>query len=553
MIYHSKSDNIIMSNEITIESPKKPLEFFFIGDSHSIIFNNLLFQHNSWTKSPIISRSSYLGGVQATNFTDISGKLRPDIFQSLKFFGLLSKYGDVLHMSNSEAAININVASSSQRKVPIITFCVGDIDIRSKILRQLGDDIDFDINSDHQYEWFKVSESENFISSQLVKKLIQDTYKPLFKGLNILLQGGFQRIYLHSIAPPTLNSEKFELINGYNYSRRIHSKVVYITNLILEEECKRIGVHFINAWQKFVTKDGKLSDVYHLDHTHLNKKAAQETIRLIIDNLFNHPDPKALNSKYSKLYIEAKQDFLATPLGHKLSNSNLSEKFAELSILLVKDQFSASDILSLNNDLIFNQKIANYVPLYDWIGGRGFSEDVNNRCCEFSENSLEIIHNMLNSENVSNIIKSCLGSNFISTVRGRKSFPHSQGSVGSQSFHRDGNPPGILRGLIYLNDVTPDNGPFEVLLDKNSKQSTLMNGGSGTFLLFDAQRYFHRGSPPRKGTRIALDIVFIPTMNNIQPITIHPSQNSWPVDPYSFDINPFNTWPRSDKSYLSAA
>ena len=107
-----------------------------------------------------------------------------------------------------------------------------------------------------------------------------------------------------------------------------------------------------------------------------------------------------------------------------------------------------NQVTSILQTLDFDLDIENYVPLYDWIGGRGKSVDIYNKCCSFSAESLSLIYNLIYSDKPRRVIQSIMASNFVTLVRGRMSLTHNDKAVGSQSFHRDGNPPGILRGII---------------------------------------------------------------------------------------------------------
>jgi hypothetical protein len=59
-------------------------------------------------------------------------------------------------------------------------------------------------------------------------------------------------------------------------------------------------------------------------------------------------------------------------------------------------------------------------------------------------------------------------------------YPHSESAVGPQSWHHDGCPPGVFRGVLYLCDVDRDTGPFQYKDDKGTL------GKTGDLLVFDA-------------------------------------------------------------------
>ena len=179
--------------------------------------------------------------------------------------------------------------------------------------------------------WLSTTDSGPIISVQIIKKLIRDTYTPLLQALSSWLRSGFTRTYLHCL-PPTLNDEAFEAINGYNFSRRLHYKVVYLINEFLKSECATYNIRFIDIWDE-VTIDDRLSDNYTLDDTHLNKQACSLAIKAILSDIANNPDPKALGLQYHKLLLSCVQDYKSnTNVVH--SNNDYYESFKAKSLYI---------------------------------------------------------------------------------------------------------------------------------------------------------------------------------------------------------------------------
>ena len=71
------------------------------------LFIIILYDSKNYTKRHIITKSAYLGGVQTVNILSENGKIRSNIISSLRLFGLISKYGEVLHISGSKASADI--------------------------------------------------------------------------------------------------------------------------------------------------------------------------------------------------------------------------------------------------------------------------------------------------------------------------------------------------------------------------------------------------------------------------------------------------------------
>ncbi|MET4426400.1 hypothetical protein [Bradyrhizobium sp. RT3a] len=114
-----------------------------------------------------------------------------------------------------------------------------------------------------------------------------------------------------------------------------------------------------------------------------------------------------------------------------------------------------------------------------------------------------------------------------------KSMPHKSEGTGPQSWHQDGCPPGVIRGVLYLTDVDERTGPFQYR-DGNGDEHTVL-GNTGDLLVFDAMRLPHRAMPPEEKTRTAIDIVFMPRLANKELDVVLAGMNHWPADPFSFE------------------
>jgi hypothetical protein len=113
-----------------------------------------------------------------------------------------------------------------------------------------------------------------------------------------------------------------------------------------------------------------------------------------------------------------------------------------------------------------------------------------------------------------------------------RSRPHSQTAIGPQSWHEDGCPPGIIRGVLYLTDVDESNGPFQYKDHKSSIHT--VKGKAGDLLVFDAMRLSHRAMPPISKERMAIDLVFMPRLPGREMRIISAGMNHWPSDPFIF-------------------
>jgi hypothetical protein len=115
-----------------------------------------------------------------------------------------------------------------------------------------------------------------------------------------------------------------------------------------------------------------------------------------------------------------------------------------------------------------------------------------------------------------------------------RSFPHVTDGVGPQEWHRDGCPPGVIRGVFYLCDVDAETGPFQHK-DSSGHEHTVC-GKAGDLLIFDATRLLHRGSPPSHKIRSAIDLVFMPRMPDEEMQIMVVGMNHWPADPFFYKM-----------------
>jgi hypothetical protein len=115
-----------------------------------------------------------------------------------------------------------------------------------------------------------------------------------------------------------------------------------------------------------------------------------------------------------------------------------------------------------------------------------------------------------------------------------KSLPHSGEGFGPQSWHQDGTPPGVIRGVLYLTDVGEKSGPFQYK-DETGAEHTVL-GTAGDLLVFDAMRLLHRAVPPERDVRMAIDLVFIPRLPGQEFRIIIAGMNHWPADPFFYQV-----------------
>lgn len=108
-------------------------------------------------------------------------------------------------------------------------------------------------------------------------------------------------------------------------------------------------------------------------------------------------------------------------------------------------------------------------------------------------------------------IASCLGAPWsIINVLCWETFPDAK-EVGPNDWHTDGLPLAINKVMVYLNGADENTGTTALKLSENNIYSH--SGPPGSWLLFKISEIVHRGVKPMTGSRIALEIRVIPTID----------------------------------------
>ena len=204
-------------------------------------------------------------------------------------------------------------------------------------------------------------------------------------------------------------------------------------------------------------------------------------------------------------------------------------------------EFQASGIVAIEaypglaarwrRQLSFDSDVGNRYPSWDWAGNPIAPYSGVMRSAKPTTDMVEDLRKLLSSKEFDSFFRAILGCPvFVANFRLFKSVAHCDDPVGPQSWHVDSSPAGVLRGLIYLSDVTLQSGPFQ-FIDTEGKERSMV-AGAGTMLLFDANRLQHRAAPPEAHERIVADLIFLPRLPGMKMKVMVAGMNSWPADPY---------------------
>ena len=339
---------------------------------------------------------------------------------------------------------------------------------------------------------------------------------------------------IHMLNPPTADDRTFESINNFRCPRDLRVKLYQLFNTALRDAATGAVAYF--GLSEIANPDGSLKAEYEFDGVHADPRYALKSLAITMD-IWLMSRGSEQSSRYTS-WLERVGPRAAAPI--------TAQPVTKLDVALDPAQVSA-----LRESLGAFELPFIKTPFPDWaqVSPKNSSPKFNEfvRYAQVSQAGLKLLHETLVTGDIGIAIRACLGADFsLLNCRAVQSSPHDGAGLGQQSFHRDGCPPGILRGLIYLVDVDENLGPFEYLATPEATKSTQVTGGAGSITLFDANAVSHRAYPPRTGTRIAIDLVILLHPPSCAPIVHSHPFSTWPVDPYLFEYAG-EVYPPSDK------
>lgn len=254
-----------------------PLQFearlhplYCIGDSHSAIFNHLLYREPV-SQRYLLSRSGFIPELRARDFSH-KGELHPQLLQFLQQEQLLQ---DLSSPSQQPLRLRLRRPAAA----PVCVFFCGSGDLFD-LLRQLGEQFDFFWPTP---EFGPPQTHCQLLPLASLQAPLQQALAPLQAGLK-LLKAQPLRLALHDLPPPTPSEQDFERIAGFRCPWSVRSKLTLLMNQALAELAAELELPLIQLWQQ-VTEQQRLKSDYLLDGVHLNHKAAELSLNQIWQRL----------------------------------------------------------------------------------------------------------------------------------------------------------------------------------------------------------------------------------------------------------------------------
>ena len=445
-------------------------------------------------------------------------------FQSFGIFGFNSTLG----RGRCHTPMDKGIAYAESKPIisPILMLCATDIDFRGVVLKAILE--------------------ERLLNRTTIADFVLSSYGALFNLIAVLKNRGCN-IMVEGLIPPTASDQLFTLLNGYIGTANLRGLVYRKVDTAIERIMDSIDCPYVSYRKMLATDQGLLKQEYHLDGIHVSSDA----LPVIIDAITNiHGQSEQNNSSWQHLGDKRTKQQLDAP--RSLDVQSLHDCLLNDGIAVFQMSAQERDSLTrLKERLTFSDDVGNKHTRYDWPGNSRIPYSIDMAAARFSHADVLAARDLLLRGPLKNTLSSILGFEYsIYNIRAFLSSVHSDSGKGPQGFHHDGTPPYLYRAVIYMSEVGDGDGPFEHLRYslsdvRNGKQLSAVQlhaaqkvfGSLGSIILFDANVLLHRGSPPTRTHRYALDLSIGPTPSGSKNFIIAAGMNNWPCDPYCFSVD----------------
>lgn len=501
-----------------------------VGDSHTLIFKNKLFQ-DPYNGDEYLINQAYIPGFNSENISQ-KGKLHSSLVDFLTINRLIcndlkSKWNKV----DKENVWESSFENHAQYPPPLIISC-GELTLRDKIFGDIFNFYEIDSSTGeimHKKDHFFI-EFNDFCESFF------HYFDNIIDTLIKIRKTGLVNLSMLALPIPTQNSLSSNKRAKARDLLGIKIRVTQKVNKYLSKRCSKEQIGFIDIGKKYEGSQ-KWSAKYHCDGVHLSSNAAPEIINEFLVHYHNNNIRFSNYERYKTLKIivqNSNQDLNFISKYKKYRQKFIKNGITIIDITSLEDSKNLLSNLALNFNA--NHNLNNINCSREWAGNPLENFGAMKRMVpskEYIKKTFELIF----ESSLCQIIEDCLGYSFsVYNLRPLESPPNHEGDI-DDGWHYDGCPDGVYRMIIYLNDVlSEDHFPFEYK-DLHSKKTKRVIGNSGTAFLFDANKLFHRKASHGNFTRKVLDFVIVPRVNSEKPILISSGMNNWPIDPFYVNLD----------------
>lgn len=325
-----------------------PTPIYLIGESHTLIFRNLLFRATGGEQL-FQTRTRYLPHVLAQNFCDpVARTFRQDFLEAFRAEELLRSDLSPAHHSFDGSTISGAWMEKRAIVAPAIVLCIGDLDIHH-LLSQFAD-YDFELPDDPHYG---VDRTKRPVAYSTIRAQMEKLLSPFIEGLRMLRAFGFTRMLMHCVPPRT--PDDAATLRWTKAHKSVRAKLTVIANQLLARECAAIGIPFIDVWPE-MCQDGYLRPEFDLDGTHLTVAAAQVSLEKIVASLREHTWDTHNLARYQHAATQAPRHVQAVAVERPLPGVSVGQL-----------DVSAQTLLSLEASPDGYRALPELAPRLDWV------------------------------------------------------------------------------------------------------------------------------------------------------------------------------------------
>ena len=322
-----------------------------VGESHSLVFSNLLFRP-ACAQESYLCKTRFLSVLKAADYS-AGNDLSVDYVHALIAEGIVDSAlrPAFLHAEPSAAFL----AGMPVMSPPMVLFA-GDLDMH-QLFRQIGGSYDFILPDDPCYGTDK---ARQILPYSDIEGHIAGFLAPFFNAVRLLKGVGFSRMMIHCLPPRTPdNAAASHWTGGIIIDAPVRAKLTLLANRQIAAFCTEAGIAFIDTWPD-LTENGYLRPEYELDGAHINRQSALISLEMITAHLFDHTAGIWNSARYDHAasHAEFNASSLEFPVYEQqwrqasLAAGNLGADFAEKALA----------------DLSFDIAGANPQARPDWIG-----------------------------------------------------------------------------------------------------------------------------------------------------------------------------------------
>lgn len=501
---------------MAVVDPKRMKTVHVIGDSHALGFKSrsIILPEYGFVVTPSVG---FVRGLEADKLVQ-GQQLHPGIVEYFLQQNIIAKDGVMASATADARTIGEQYSGGTGFQRPLVLFIAGEIYLRKYVAAA------------YAQPNFKMSDAHEKLE-QIVRKYITDIRS---------IQDSFGVFsVVHEVCPPTADDDAFERVNNFRCPREFRAMIYRIFNSHLLDLTGKMRVAFCRS-ADYLDVQGCLAAEYEFDGVHADPKFVYTSLERTVSRWL-HTRASEKSGRYLQWCDQSGLINRRPPLSLR-GVSGTMHPFTPEQIAALRAM--ASD---------FGPPLCEK-PAFDW-GTLPVSKEFRTYNGYLSYGvvppaGLKILHDVLIKGPAGDAFRALLGANFsIVNVRPVHSVPHGDDGVGQQSLHRDGTPPGLYRGIIYLIDVDEGTGPFSYKPNDAAPDIVRVTGKAGATFIFDANAVLHQGSPPRERERWALDLNILVHPRECTEIVHSRPGVTWPVDPYMFEVSnncypplPGNRW-----------